>query len=124
MTFNRYLASSLIPAIALAVPTAAMAQQAGLQITIVRADGGAPVASAEVTITNPDIGLSRVLTTDANGQVRADGLTTGGRYRISVAAGSDYDAQAADGVVLRSDFVRGITLAVGAGTSEVVVRGR
>ena len=124
MTLHRYLAATLIPAIALAVPSAAMAQQAGLQITIVRADGGAPVASAEVTLTNPDIGLTRVLTTDTNGQVRADGLTTGGRYRISVAAGSDYEAQAADGVVLRSDFVRGVTIAVGAGTSEVVVRGR
>ena len=124
MTFRRhhFLATAMV--LAAAIPVPAMAQQAGLQITVVRATDGTPVAQAQVTVVNPDVGVSRTLTTDANGQARLDGLTTGGRYRISVAAGDGYEAQAADGVVLRSDFVRGITLSVGATSSEVVVTGR
>ncbi len=124
MTFRRYhfLATAAVLAATIAAP--AMAQQAGLQITVVRDADGTPVARAEVTVSNTDIGLSRTLTTDANGQVRLDGLTTGGRYRIAVAAGDGYEAQSAEGIVLRSDFVRGITLSVGAPASEVVVTGR
>lgn len=125
MTLNRHHWLGMAAVTVLAAPAPVMAQQAGLQITIVRADGGAPVSAAQVTIENPDVGLSRVLTTDDNGQVRVDGLTTGGRYRIAVAAGSDYEAQATDGVVLRTDFVRGITLAVGgAASKDLVVTGR
>ncbi len=69
MTFRRYhfLATAAVLAATIAAP--AMAQQAGLQITVVRDADGTPVARAEVTVSNTDIGLSRTLTTDANGQV-------------------------------------------------------
>ncbi|OYW21802.1 MAG: hypothetical protein B7Z43_09290, partial [Sphingomonas sp. 12-62-6] len=70
MTLNRHHWLGMAAVTVLAAPAPVMAQQAGLQITIVRADGGAPVSSAQVTIENPDVGLSRVLTTDENGQVR------------------------------------------------------
>ena len=108
--------------VAIAAPVPALAQQAGLQITVLREAGGTPVVGADVTVENPDIGVSRSAVTDANGQIRLDGLATGGRYRISVAAGADHAAQSTDGIVLRSDFVRGITLSVAAG-GEVVVTG-
>ncbi|MBY0583440.1 MAG: TonB-dependent receptor [Sphingomonas sp.] len=123
MITRRFLRSSATLA-ALIAPMSAMAQQAGLQITVVRDEGGAPVTDAEVTIENADIGLSRVVKTDDNGQVRLDGLTTGGQYRITVAAGADYAAQSTQGVVLRSDFIRGITLSVGRATGDIVVTSR
>ncbi len=124
MISTRYSLLGATAVVLSAVPMAASAQQAGLQIMVVRDADGTPVASARITIENPEVGVSRSLTTDANGQVRLDGLTTGGRYRISVAAGSDYAAQATEGVVLRSDFARGITLSVGAAGSDIVVSAR
>ena len=122
MFFNRYRLWGA--AVLLAAPVPAWAQQAGLKITVVREVGGAPVAQAEIKVENPDIGLSRTLVTDANGQARLDGLTTGGRYRISVAASADHAAQSTEGVVLRSDFVQGITLSVGAANEDVIVTAR
>ncbi len=124
MTYNRHHLLGIAALIAVAAPTPAFAQQAALQITVLRETEGTPVVGADVTVENPEIGVSRTLTTDSNGQIRLDGLTTGGRYRISVAAGTDYAAQSTDGIVLRSDFVRGITLSVGAAASDIVVTGR
>ncbi|MFM9852234.1 MAG: TonB-dependent receptor domain-containing protein [Sphingomonadaceae bacterium] len=124
MTIGRYQFLTAAVVLSSFMSSPAMAQQAGLQITVVRDAGGGPVANAQVTVDNPEIGLSRVLTTDANGQARLGGLSTGGRYRITVAQGSDYDAQSADSVVLRSDFVRGITLSVGKAGGEIIVTGR
>lgn len=87
----------------------ALAQQAGIEIAVVDADG-APVADAEVTVTNPAIGLSRTLRTDARGTVRVDGLTTAGQYAVSVPASGGREALAAEPVELRANFTRSVIL--------------
>lgn len=56
-----------------AVPMAASEQPAGLQIMVVRDADGTPVANAQVTIDNPEVGVSRKLTTDAAGGIRTLG---------------------------------------------------
>ncbi|WP_066480928.1 MULTISPECIES: TonB-dependent receptor [unclassified Sphingomonas] len=122
---NSYRRGLMIAAcIGVATPVTAIAQQAGIQITVLRDDGGAPVAGAQVTVENPDIGQSRVVTTDANGRARIDGITTAGRYRVTVAAGDDHGPIAVDGVELRSGDIRAVTLAVGPGEGDVIVTGR
>ncbi len=88
---------------------AALAQQAGIAITVVD-ETGAPVANAEVVIANPAIGFSRNLTTDARGAVRLDGVSTAGEYRVSVPAAAGYEPLAAQGVELRANFARTIVL--------------
>lgn len=96
-------AASLLPA------APAMAQQAGIEIVVVDAEG-APVAGAEVAIANPAIGLARTLRTDARGTARLDGLSTAGEYLVSVPASDRYAALAAQPVELRANFARSVIL--------------
>lgn len=103
----------------------ALAQEAGLQVYVVRDTDGAPLAGTEVTITNPDTGYSRRLRTDAFGQIRLDGLGTAGRYVVSVAAGPDHAAAVSEAVNLRANFVSSVGIAVSSSVAEeVVVTGR
>lgn len=126
MSFNRYskafYALASVAVISLAAP--AYAQQAGLQINVVDNESGAPVANAEVTIENADIGLKRVVRSDDFGRVRLEALVTSGLYKVSVAAGDGYDAAAATPVSLRSNFTGSVTIRVSAKSrSEIVVTG-
>ena len=97
----------------------ALAQQAGIAIVLVDAEG-APVADAEVVIANPAIGLERTVRTDARGAARVDGLTTAGEYLVSVPATEGYKALAARPVELRANFVRSVTLQL-AGSAGITV---
>lgn len=102
----------------------ASAQQAGLQIQVVAQADGAPIASAQVTVSNPGTGLVRTARTDAFGQVRIEGLATGSGYAITVGAGADHGEAVADSITLRANFVQSVSLAVGpADVPEIVVAG-
>lgn len=109
--------------VALAAATPVLAQQAGLQIAVVRADSGEPVEAVEVEIKNRAIGYVRTMRTDAAGKVRLEGLATGGAYQISVADGDGFRALAAREVELRANFSSSVTLVVAPSVAEVVVTG-
>lgn len=113
--------SALTVAAAL-VPAPALAQQAGIQIAVVD-DSGAPVADTEVVIDNAAIGFRRTVRTDAQGLARVEGLSTAGRYSVSV-ANHGAGAIAADPVELRANFTSSVTVRVpSAGGGDIVVTG-
>lgn len=123
-----YLRTTLIRGgfllLALFVSAPAFAQQAGLQIQVVTQDGGVPIADAQVTVSNPGTGLVRAARTDAFGQVRLEGLTTGSGYSITVTAGVDHGAAAAEFITLRANFVQSVSVAVGpVDVPEIVITG-
>ncbi len=111
MTFSHraWLGSSLT-ACAISLSSPALAQQAGLQIAVVDADSGAPVADAVVMVSNPAIGLQRELRSNAQGMIRLEALSTSGAYIVSAPASADYQASEAQAVTLRSNFARSVTL--------------
>lgn len=100
--------ASLMAALTTAVP--AWAQQAGIQIALVDAEGGAPVANAEIRIDNADIGFARVLRSDAQGFVRIEGLTTAGTYQITPLPGGRYNSDGEASVTIRANFTSSVTL--------------
>ena len=107
--FRAGLAGAALAAASVICAPAAMAQQAGIEVTVVDA-AGAPVAGAEVVIANAAIGFTRTLATDARGAVRLDGVTTAGEYRVSVAEAAGYEPLAAQAIDLRANFTRSVIL--------------
>jgi outer membrane receptor protein involved in Fe transport len=106
------------------VAVSAAAQQAGIQIAVVRADDGLPVAGADIILENKELAFRRTLRTDARGQVRVEGLTTGGAYLVNFAGTDALAAAQSESVDLRANFTRSITLRlVAADSAEIVVRG-
>lgn len=101
--------AALLGAAVAGITAPAAAQQAGIQVIVVDAASGAPLPDIAVTIANPATGLARTATSDAAGQVRIDGLTTGS-VRVSAAASASHDAADAQSVDLRANFASSITL--------------
>ena len=117
----------LLAACAVVVSAAALpaqAQQAGLQVALVDAVSGDPVAGVTVRIENAAIGLSRELQSDAQGFVRVEGLTTAGTYAITTLPNAQYRAAGAAIIDLRANFTGSVTLRMsGAGSDTIVVSG-
>ncbi|QQN74895.1 TonB-dependent receptor [Croceicoccus sp. YJ47] len=110
--------------VALCTASPAHAQQAGIAIAVVDAESGEAVPDAEIRIVNGSIGYDRILLTDANGQVRIEGLTTAGSYRVVVKG----DAEGSDGaasreVALRANFTSSVTLRINRADNTIVVTG-
>jgi len=100
----------------------AHAQQAGLQIAVIDAETGEAIAGAEVVIENKAIGLRRVETSNAQGMVRLEALTTGGAYIVSASGSDQYEGSEARPVSLRSNFASSVTLRLQpAGAAAIVV---
>lgn len=115
------LGCALVSISAMIAPPA-HAQQAGLQIAVIDAETGEAVAGTQVVIENKAIGLRRVETTNAQGMVRLDALTTGGAYTVSTSGSDRYEAAEARPVSLRSNFASSVTLRLHpAGTAAIVV---
>ena len=121
------LSGSALAAVSMTLATPALAQQAGLQIAVVDAASGAPVAGATVVVDNRETGQRRSLTTNAQGLVRLEALATGGAYVVRVAASAAYGPAQAEAVALRSNFASSVTLrvkalggAMGAGPAIIV----
>ncbi|CAA9585988.1 MAG: Oar-like outer membrane protein protein, OmpA family [uncultured Thermomicrobiales bacterium] len=122
---NRYIAGLVGGGLASAlVASPAWAQQTGIQINVVRADVGTPVPDAEVVIENRDRSIRRTARTDVRGQVRVEGLTTGGTYTVGFAGSQEFAAVRSEPIALRSNFTRSVTLRLTAeGAEEIVVTG-
>lgn len=105
---NRATALLLAGAALLAAP--ALAQQAGIQIAVVDAVTGAPLPGVAVIIDNGGTGFRRTLTSDAQGLVRLEGLSTAGQYRVAADTSADHAPSAAQIVDLRSNYSSSITL--------------
>ncbi len=101
----------------------ARAQDTGTFTGTVHDSTGASVAGAQVTIANSGIGVSKVVTTNADGDWVVPYLPTGA-YDIAVES-KGFKKYEAKGVVLRvGQKARvDVTLEVGAITNEVVVAG-
>ena len=117
-----WLGASAVIAVAAATP--AMAQQAGLQVAVVEADGGAPVADAEIVVEDAARATRRTLRTDARGLARIEGLATGGGYVVRFAGSDRYAPAASAPVALRSNFTDAVTLALLPAGGKIVVTGR
>ncbi len=118
--YRRWGPLLLLAALSLA-PGTALAQQAGLAITVLDVADRRPVADAILMVVNPAIGFRQELRTDAGGQARLTGLSTGGQYVVqaSMTPGGEFVSSTPLG--LRSNFVRSVTLLVPAPTLAVVV---
>jgi len=106
-----------------AISMPAFAQVAALQIRVVRASDGRPVAGATVIVHNAAIGLDRRLISDAGGVVMLDNVVTSGSYVVSAESGQGLSSAQSAPVTLRSGYTRSITLslAVTPTSSDIVV---
>lgn len=121
---HRLFAASALSAVAIALPSPAQAQQAGIQIAVVDATTGRPVPDVEVRIENEAIGLSRVVRSDEQGFVRVEGLTTAGTYSITTLEGGRYEESVTARVALRANFTSSVTLRLSPpGANTIVVTG-
>ena len=118
---RRYFSGIAFVSWAVLVPTAALAQQAGLQIAVVRSDSGEAVADTYITVENPALGLRRTERTDSQGSIRLESLTTGGAWQVSFDGNSEFEATRADPVTLRSNFARSVTLQLSPFGGDVIV---
>ena len=123
MISGLHRATALLLAGSAVLAAPAQAQQAGIQIAVVDAVTGVPLAGVTVTITNPGTGFRRELTTDAQGLVRLDGLSTGGQFQIATAAGADHEAGLAQVADLRSNYASSITLRLAPTGQAITVTG-
>jgi len=123
LTFlNRAALGCALTTLAVALPSPAYAQQAGLQIAVINAETGEPLAGIEVVIENRAIGLLRVERSNAQGMVRLEALTTGGAYTVSTTGSDQYENTKAQPVALRSNFARSVTLRLNpVGAATIVV---
>jgi outer membrane receptor protein involved in Fe transport len=101
------LAVSLL--VALTGPAAVHAQ-AGLEVHAFDVDAKKPVSGVTVHVVNESIGFRAQKTTEEQGQVEWRGLATSGSYTVFVEENDRFYAARAQGVELRSNFTRSVTL--------------
>jgi hypothetical protein len=108
-----FLAVSLVGGFAFA--------QAALEVAVFQ-PGSKPAPNTEVLVENPEISFSAKGQTDALGKVRFAPLSTAGHYTVRVAETADFFEARAEGLALRSNFDRSLSLVLTARpkTSEVV----
>jgi hypothetical protein len=106
---------------ALVVPVAAQAQQitTGIEGTVTT-DAGAPLAGAEVIITDVRTGNSRTVTTAASGSFSAQGLVPGGPYSVT-ASFAGYEGQTVENLVTNLQGATNLTFALTSGAGDIVV---
>ena len=124
MTSRQAIGRAGICAVAFAISAPALAQQAGIQVAVVRTDDGAPLADTAIVIENRGLAIRRLVRTDARGQVRIEGLTTAGAYTVAFEGSPDFAAAKSAPIALRSNFTRSVTLRLApTGGTEIVVTG-
>lgn len=120
----RTIAHVSTAALVLVTAMPAMAQQAGIQVLVVDAANGAPVADAEIMVRNRELAIERSARTDGRGQVRLEALSTGGSYTIAFGGSAAFAPAQGAPIALRSNFTRSVTLSLEpAGGAEIVVTG-
>ncbi len=120
MKFSRLLLSLSFP---LLLSGIVLAQDTGQLTGTVRDPNGANVAKAQVTVSSPERGITRVTQTNNDGEYVVSGLA-GGSYDVTVTA-PGFKTYQAKGIVLRvAQKVRAdANLTVGGTTAEVTVEG-
>ena len=101
--------------------------QAGLEVHAVDVQANESVSGVTVHLENEDIGVSATRTTDKNGAVEWNGLSTSGTYTVYVKENDRFYAARSSGIELRSNFTRSVTLLLNpiaeVQMDEVVVEG-
>lgn len=112
-----------VAAAALVIPAAASAQQitTGIEGTVTDADG-APLAGAQVVVTDTRTGASRTLTTTSTGSFAASGLVTGGPYTVSANA-AGFEGQTVSNINTSLQGNTSLSFALTSGSGEIVVTG-
>jgi outer membrane receptor for ferrienterochelin and colicin len=112
-----------VAAAALVIPAAASAQQitTGIEGTVTDADG-APLAGAQVVVTDTRTGASRTVTTSSGGNFGASGLVSGGPYTVSASA-AGFESQTINDVVTTVQGNTSLSFSLSAGSGEIVVTG-
>lgn len=118
---RRHLTLATFALVAVSLATPALAQQAGVQIAVVDAEDGAPLATVGILIENDAIGYRRRATSDAQGMVRIEGLSTAGTYRVSTAASGRFDAASAETLSLRANFSSSLTLRLRRAQQDTII---
>ncbi|APR54013.1 hypothetical protein CA223_03720 [Sphingomonas koreensis] len=108
---------------ALAIPAAASAQQitSGIVGTVTD-ESGAPLAGAEIVITDTRTGSTRTLTTGGDGSFSASGLVTGGPYTVAATA-AGFEGQTVENINTTISGSTSLTFALTSGSGEIVVTG-
>lgn len=117
-----YLAGAAV--VALASPAAVQAQQitSAIQGTV-RDASGAAIPGAEVVVTDTRTSTSRSITTNETGTFTADGLVTGGPYRI-VASASGFEGQTVENIFTNLQGDTDFDFELTPGEGDIVVTGR
>ena len=89
---------------------ATLAQTTDLDVTVRTLTRQQPPPGLTVYLENPAIGLKQSAQTDANGKVLFRQLPLNGTYRLFTKEADEYGESAADGLVLRANFRRSVTL--------------
>jgi hypothetical protein len=105
----------------LAAPAAAQQITTGIQGNV-NDDAGNPVAGATVTVTDTRTGVTRTLTTTADGSFSATNLTTGGPYTVSVSA-PNYEGQTLEGIQTTLQGATRLDFTLSSGSGVIVVTG-
>ncbi|MAM39200.1 MAG: hypothetical protein CL949_12040 [Erythrobacter sp.] len=125
MKFKYLLAASAVSISAAAGMVAAPAAAQQITSTVqgtVQDDAGAPVAGANVMVTDTRTGAMRTLTTGPNGEFAAANLVTGGPYTISANA-SGFEGQTVEGVTTNVSGATELTFTLTSGSGVIVVTG-
>ncbi|HEX4966313.1 MAG TPA: TonB-dependent receptor [Thermoanaerobaculia bacterium] len=99
--------------------------QASLEVTLRNASNDQPVAGAEVRLANPAIGFTTTGVTNGQGKVRFPSLPTAGEYALTAPQSADFEEGKADGINLRTNFDRSVTLSLAPRkfTESITVKG-
>jgi len=106
---------------ALVIPAAAGAQQitTGIQGTVT-SDEGAPIAGANVTITDTRTGHATNATTSGDGSFTSTGLVTGGPYTVAVDA-DGFEGQSVQNIITTLQGNTSVTFKLASGQGDIVV---
>lgn len=88
----------------------ALAQTADLDVSVRELTRQQAATGQIVYLENPSIGFSASAQTDANGKVLFRSLSLNGTYRVFTKESDQYAESMADGIILRANYRRSITL--------------
>ncbi|SFO82755.1 TonB-dependent receptor [Qipengyuania nanhaisediminis] len=125
MKFKYLLAASAVSLTAgaamVAAPAAAQQITSAIQGTV-QDENGAPLAGAEVIVTDTRTGASRTVTTGPAGGFAASNLTVGGPYTVAVAA-PGFEGQTLNDVNTSLQGATDLTFTLTSGSGVIVVTG-
>ncbi|NMM48870.1 TonB-dependent receptor plug domain-containing protein [Marinigracilibium pacificum] len=77
--------------------------QASMEISVISMEDNRPLSEIQIKISNEDIGFLEIYTTNEQGKIRVNGLSTSGKYHLEFDGNDDYVAFFQDGLALRSN---------------------